>query len=570
MYRGFVIRFEFKENQRVYQVELDLHSVLTIGSCQSCEIQLNHPSISSIHAEITLQSPNKVILRNLNETNGTWVNQEQITTKYLTSGDLIQFGDVVGKIILIDLNERDHIDQSSNKDSEPNHGQVLQILGLHNQSVIAYGQLEKSGAKKEFTVGFGVGADCPIAPEALPSAGAFKIAELCPNGDMLVHIPTGSSGTVLYQGTIAKFVDLRRLAYLREDKRSGCETLRLPVTARCRFKIAEFDFVVSALHHPGYADQLRLIDRVDQPFLGSVASILCFALIFITLIGMIPASPYLMDLDRLEKRQHFIHLSLEAIEPIPEKADDFELAPKDDFRGRVTPHPKKKEESPFEIDKPKPTSTKKSEKRAQATQVASMMTDELTQMWGDEGDAVSPQALRQLVGRQSDEQVTIRSHTSTSPSPDETQEGTFKLGRLSTIESGPKRSRGPTFSSPSQHRLVINRPPVIPIIPMPPVIKYSDLSPAIIKRTVMSRAAAYRHCYERQLQGHTQLGGVIKVEIKVASSGRVILTRVIEDTMKSKSVEQCLLAQLKQLRFPRSPTRKMSTIRYPFRFASKR
>ncbi len=63
---------------------------IIIGRLKSCDIVISEPTVSKKHAEISVIK-NKVILKDLNSTNGTYVNGEEITERELHNNDIIKF-----------------------------------------------------------------------------------------------------------------------------------------------------------------------------------------------------------------------------------------------------------------------------------------------------------------------------------------------------------------------------------------------------------------------------------------------------------------------------------------------
>ncbi|MDE2481083.1 MAG: FHA domain-containing protein [bacterium] len=63
----------------------------TIGRSEECDIFLVDPSVSRTHAEIRIER-DAVLLDDLGSTNGTFVNGERVTTRRMSSGDEITFG----------------------------------------------------------------------------------------------------------------------------------------------------------------------------------------------------------------------------------------------------------------------------------------------------------------------------------------------------------------------------------------------------------------------------------------------------------------------------------------------
>ena len=68
---------------------------LTIGRLVENDVALDEASVSSRHAEIFMQDGGAAVLRDLDSTNGTFLNGEQVTGEHpLAEGDEIYFGSV--------------------------------------------------------------------------------------------------------------------------------------------------------------------------------------------------------------------------------------------------------------------------------------------------------------------------------------------------------------------------------------------------------------------------------------------------------------------------------------------
>jgi len=68
---------------------------LTVGRLVGNDVALDEASVSSRHAEIVLRDTDTAILRDLDSTNGTFLNGEQVTGEHsLAEGDEIYFGSV--------------------------------------------------------------------------------------------------------------------------------------------------------------------------------------------------------------------------------------------------------------------------------------------------------------------------------------------------------------------------------------------------------------------------------------------------------------------------------------------
>ena len=65
----------------------------TIGRVEDNTLQITEPSVSSHHAEILLQGSD-VMVRDLNSTNGTFINGEKITEKVIKPGQILRLGQI--------------------------------------------------------------------------------------------------------------------------------------------------------------------------------------------------------------------------------------------------------------------------------------------------------------------------------------------------------------------------------------------------------------------------------------------------------------------------------------------
>jgi hypothetical protein len=69
----------------------------TVGRVEDNAFQITDGSVSSHHAEIVLRG-NEIIIRDLNSTNGTFINNEKITEMVLKPGQTLRLGQVEMKI----------------------------------------------------------------------------------------------------------------------------------------------------------------------------------------------------------------------------------------------------------------------------------------------------------------------------------------------------------------------------------------------------------------------------------------------------------------------------------------
>lgn len=76
---------------------VDLGERTTIGRVEDNAFQIAEPSVSSRHCEILLQG-GEVLVKDLNSTNGTFINGEKITERVLKPGQTLRLGNVELKL----------------------------------------------------------------------------------------------------------------------------------------------------------------------------------------------------------------------------------------------------------------------------------------------------------------------------------------------------------------------------------------------------------------------------------------------------------------------------------------
>lgn len=74
-----------------YELKVDK---TTIGRVEDNTFQIAHPSVSSHHCEVLLRG-NDVVVKDLNSTNGTFINNQQVTTEgVLKAGQVLRLGQI--------------------------------------------------------------------------------------------------------------------------------------------------------------------------------------------------------------------------------------------------------------------------------------------------------------------------------------------------------------------------------------------------------------------------------------------------------------------------------------------
>src|SRR2546428_12366477 len=75
---------------RTYELKVDR---TTLGRVEDNTFQITEPSVSSHHCEVLLRGAD-VVVRDLNSTNGTYINGEKITESPLKPGQVLRLGQI--------------------------------------------------------------------------------------------------------------------------------------------------------------------------------------------------------------------------------------------------------------------------------------------------------------------------------------------------------------------------------------------------------------------------------------------------------------------------------------------
>src|SRR5205823_8459354 len=65
----------------------------TIGRVEDNTFQIAEPSVSSHHCEVLMRS-GEIVVRDLNSTNGTYINGEKVTESALKPGQILRLGQI--------------------------------------------------------------------------------------------------------------------------------------------------------------------------------------------------------------------------------------------------------------------------------------------------------------------------------------------------------------------------------------------------------------------------------------------------------------------------------------------
>ncbi len=103
------------------------------------------------------------------------------------------------------------------------------------------------------------------------------------------------------------------------------------------------------------------------------------------------------------------------------------------------------------------------------------------------------------------------------------------------------------------------------VVPGRTVIK-GCLSEQVVGRVVARHLTQVKFCYEKELQRSPDLSGKVVTAFTIGGNGDVLESRVIESTLGSSAVEQCLTRVTSHMRFPPCEGGGTAEVTYPWLF----
>jgi len=92
------------------------------------------------------------------------------------------------------------------------------------------------------------------------------------------------------------------------------------------------------------------------------------------------------------------------------------------------------------------------------------------------------------------------------------------------------------------------------------------LPPEVIKKVINENKNQVRYCYEVELQRNQNLEGRVEVKWIIGATGAVATVAIKNSTIKNPNVEQCLMAKIKNWKFPPPAGGGTVEVNYPFVF----
>lgn len=107
-----------------------------------------------------------------------------------------------------------------------------------------------------------------------------------------------------------------------------------------------------------------------------------------------------------------------------------------------------------------------------------------------------------------------------------------------------------------------------------PLVEESFVSSGLdrdqIEAVIRKNSGQMLYCYEKGLQQKSSLKGRVKMKFVINSRGRVSIANVAGSSLRSNTVETCMLGKLKNWKFPRPVGNVNVKVSYPFEFKKNR
>jgi TonB family protein len=91
------------------------------------------------------------------------------------------------------------------------------------------------------------------------------------------------------------------------------------------------------------------------------------------------------------------------------------------------------------------------------------------------------------------------------------------------------------------------------------------LAPAVVLGVINRRIGGVRACYSRALKSNPNIFGRLEIQFTIGSTGQVTDVEVLNDTIGSDSLRECIISAVRTWNFP-APKDGDVTIKYPFIF----
>ncbi len=139
-------------------------------------------------------------------------------------------------------------------------------------------------------------------------------------------------------------------------------------------------------------------------------------------------------------------------------------------------------------------------------------------------------------------------------------------GKLSLKErlTGPAGDGGPVGGTHGRRTVKIKASIKLENIEPP---SEGNLDVGSLMRKIRIYQTRFKYCYERELKKNPNLRGKIVITLTIAPNGKVSDSEIEDNTMNNDRVANCLISNLKRMRFPKPEGGEEAVVKIPFFFA---
>ncbi|MEE2756138.1 MAG: AgmX/PglI C-terminal domain-containing protein [Myxococcota bacterium] len=584
------IKFDIYDGSQLIQTEVLVDNTIKIGRLSSSHLKLDDSTISRMHAVIEVHGSDDVVILDLGSDSGTWVNGDRVKNrKKLNSGDRITIGRFT--VVLTMARPKDQAKPGSRPsrsaakniplfdqdDDGPGVDRALEVLVMWGQTVTDVTHLTEDG---EYTIGEAKDVS-HFAPEALLPGPSFPLAQYM-GGMMVVNVPDGVPGQVMLDDQVFGLDQLAAAGKLNAGAVSGSRGLKLPPRGRCRLKIGGQYFLINSVPAPSKIGPLPLIQAFDPQFLRYLLVGFCLHALVALILALYPAGATGLDFDDWSMEDRFAEMMFDEEKERLEEQKNFlkkmkeegeQSAKAKDRQGKAGKKNEKKKDRRMAIEGPqdnKKIELAKKRAREEAVDTAKNALNQLDQMsaaFATANTAIGRDAVHAIGGLQGAKIGASSGFGGLGLAG--VGEGGGGLGTSVGIGSVGTLGRGSGGKGTGYGRgkaRTVKRTSKMPTIVLRRPKVSGGLDMETVRRIIRRSRNRFKYCYEQELQRNPDLAGKVKVKFVISGQGKVLVSQVIENTMKNQKVGRCIKRMTNRLQFPAARGGGTTTVRYPFMF----
>jgi pSer/pThr/pTyr-binding forkhead associated (FHA) protein len=338
------IKLKIFTGEKFLTEEVFQQKIIHIGKLSTSHLKIMDDNVSRQHSVIEVLGSGEILITDLESTNGTWVNNVQITQTSLKNGDELVIGksriivEIEGDLSESGLIEERFYERPTYKEKEEGTGRyALEVVTLWKNDILHIRHFMES---QNVTIGEQAKSSI-FLPEELLGAREYNLVNYS-DGIFLLNLKNRNfTGDCLLDNKIYSLDELKK-----EGKLEDRYFLEIDTDTKCRLRLGDFIFLISMSVLPKPVPVRRKWNVQDYLFTGLS---LTAHILFLILINLIPEEqlrtvidPYkpemlpfkVVQLEEMEKTAED-HLSKE--DGKNNQICEKELAYTDELASKLTP-----------------------------------------------------------------------------------------------------------------------------------------------------------------------------------------------------------------------------------------